>query len=78
MEEGGGRRGTAVPSHIPHPNHAVRKNDFFFGTSLLKTQRSPGFGHEKWIIICLSPICCKLFFEMGTSQFGISAVLKWE
>ncbi len=29
-EEGGGRRGTAVPSHIPHPNHAGRKNDFFF------------------------------------------------
>jgi hypothetical protein len=29
-EEGGGRRGTAVPSHVPRPNHAGRKNVFFF------------------------------------------------
>ncbi len=30
VEEGGGRRGTAVPSHVPRPNHAGRKNIFFF------------------------------------------------
>jgi hypothetical protein len=34
VEEGGGRRGTAVPFHVPPPNHAGRKNDFFFFRSL--------------------------------------------
>ncbi len=29
VEEGGGRRGTAVSSHVPRPNHAGRKNNFF-------------------------------------------------
>jgi hypothetical protein len=38
---GGGRRGTAVPSHIPCPNHAGRKNKVFF----LETAPSTLNGH---------------------------------
>jgi hypothetical protein len=48
---GGGRRGTAVPSHVPRPNHARRKKEvFFFGASPLNAQWSPDFGHKNGII----------------------------
>jgi hypothetical protein len=50
---GGGRRGTAVLSHVPRPNHAGRKKQSFFsffGASPLNAQWSPDFDHENGII----------------------------
>ncbi len=57
---GGGRRGTAVPSHAPRPNHAGRKKTkfFFSGASPLNAQRSPDFGHENGIIYILKKKSC--------------------
>jgi hypothetical protein len=48
------RRGTAVPSHVPRPNHAGRKKQsyfIFFGASPLNAQWSPDVGHENGIIL---------------------------
>ncbi len=70
------RRGTAVPSHVPRPNHAGRKkwSFFFLRASLLNAQRSPGFGHKKGIIpktVGLHTIFYRSYIGCWYLKFGI-------